>query len=199
MIMVLSCMKPPFDKLYYTQKNTWDSIKHNNIETVYYFGDEFEEMHIPFKRCLENIWDKDWDVIFRTNSSSYINKDMMYDYIKNFNTNNLWIGDETGYNSGAGFFISRDLAKVLIEKLPEDKYPYEDVIISDTIIKHKGIPSQIGLRCCYNHDNKSFFPCYHIRYKNEKTTQTWTWGTTTDRQEDVDALNHIFNYFNKNK
>jgi len=90
LIMVLSCRSHPFDKLMSVQKETWDSINVEGVETVFYRGgnaliwngnvlevpcdDGYDWMHWKMKLSIDEIWDKDWDVIFRTNASSYVDK-----------------------------------------------------------------------------------------------------------------------------
>jgi hypothetical protein len=190
LIMVLSSMKPPFDKLYQIQKETWDSIKEDNVETFYYFGNDWELMHVPFRDALKEVWDRDWDVIYRTNSSSYVNKKLLVDFLKGRDTEKLWIGDEIGNNSGASFIVSRDLAQILINQIPDNTQPYEDVLISD-ILKQNGYKIQVGERCWYNHDNSSYFDCYHIRCKNICIRSDVN-GTSDNRESDINAMKHIF-------
>jgi hypothetical protein len=197
LIMVLSSMKPPFDKLYQTQKETWDSIKEDNVDTFYYFGNEWELMHVPFREALKEVWDKDWDIIYRTNSSSYVNKKLLVDFLKDKEIKNLWIGDEIGNNSGASFIISRDLAQILINDIPDSRHPYEDVLISD-ILKRKEYKIQVGERCWYNHDSYSYFDCYHIRCKHI-SIQSGVDGTSDNRETDINAMKHIFSNIKSNK
>jgi hypothetical protein len=190
LVMVLSCMKPPYDKLYRTQKETWDSIEVEGVETAYYFGDDYNLMHVAFREALKENWDKEWDVLYRTNSSSYVNKQLLKDYLQDKQTTGLWIGDETGYNSGASFIISRDLAEILMNEIPDGFQQYEDLLASN-IISAKGYKTEIGQRCYYDHDNKNYFDCYHIRCKPADLTTVLA-GTLDDRERDIAAMKHIF-------
>jgi len=186
LIMVLSCMKHPYDKMYQAQLETWDSVKVDNVETVYYWGEEYKLMHVPFKKSLSEVWDKDWDVIFRTNSSSYVDKQLLYDYIKDKPKENLWIGNQDAYCSGAGFFISRDLAEVLKNDLHERRYFAEDVLIYETL-KSRGFEIKPGQRKTYGLDN-DLNSTYHIRCKHDHNMILA-----------VDAFHNIFKDKNKNK
>lgn len=56
LIMVLSCIKPPYDRLYKTQLETFDSIEVDDVDTHFYFGDEYELMHVAFRNALNDIW-----------------------------------------------------------------------------------------------------------------------------------------------
>ena len=97
-IMVLSSTLEPYNKLMQAQKDTWDSIEHKDISTVFYYGDQLPDgvspgdkrdlpvncsndynmMHWKFKLALNEVLKEDWDYIFKTNSSSYIDKHNLY-------------------------------------------------------------------------------------------------------------------------
>lgn len=190
LIMVLSSMKPPFDKMYEAQKETWDSIEVENVKTVYYFCWDYRKMHIPFRDSLIEHWDEDWDVIFRTNSSSYVDKELLYEYIKDKPTTNLWIGNRLAKAAGSGVFISRDLAEILKDNITDDPFPYEDMLCID-ILTSKGFKTERGNRTDYNHDERSYIPCHHIRCKNETILNDAK--LKHDRYQDVLAMHHIFN------
>ena len=183
LVMVLSCMKHPYDKLYQTQVQTFDSIEVEDVDTYFYFGDEYELMHVAFREALKEVWYNDWDVIFRTNSSTYVNKVLLKEFLKNRDTRELWIGDEIGYNSGAGFIVSRDLAKILMDEIPSEKRPYEDLLCQE-ILNSKGYICECGQRCNYDHHSKSFFDCYNIRVKSNDIKDV-------NRTMDVYAMQHI--------
>lgn len=180
LVMVLSCSKPPFNELYRAQRNTWDSIQHPNIETVYYWGNDYDKMHHPFRDCLKANWYADWDIIFRTNSSSYINKNMLYEYAKDLPKEKLWIGNEWGAMSGAGFIISRDLAKIVMDEIKDDQLGDEDGVIG-TILNNHGYNPVLGYRNPYNYEAKNFSPCHQIRVRDSSRT----------RAEEISAMYNI--------
>jgi len=161
----------------------------DDVDTHFYFGDEYELMHVAFREALKEVWGDEWDVILRTNSSTYINKEKLKFYLESKNKESLWIGDETGYNSGACFIISRDLAKILMDELPDDKHPYEDLLCQQ-ILNSNGYTCQPGQRCIYNHHNKSFFDCYNIRVKSVDVNDA-------NRQMDINAMYHIHESYRK--
>jgi hypothetical protein len=182
--MVLSSIKKPFDDMYRMQRNTWDSVKHDQVDTVYYFGNDYEKMHIPFMNTLRDVWCGDWDIIFRTNSSSYVDKHLMYEYIKDKPKERLWISSNDGQMSGAGFFMSRDLLQVLLDSKVPKKHEAEDMWIAHTIHNATGILPEAGQRSQYNHVEHKYDKCYHIRCKD------W------DRNNDLKAMQHIFETIN---
>lgn len=180
LIMVLSSLKEPYDKMYRTQRATWDSEYHPMVDTVYYFADEYEKMHIPFIECLRNVWCGDWDIIFRTNSSSYVDKELLYEYIKDHETNKLWVSSYDEQMSGCGFFMSRDLLEVLLNKEYPETHEAEDMYIAHTIHGATGCLPKAGQRTQYNHVEHTYDKCYHIRCKDD------------DRDNDIKAMIHIF-------
>src|SRR6478736_2931952 len=102
LIMVLSCNKDPFIEMRRVQQQTWDSVKVEGVETIYYIGggndkqltrindssqemilpcsDEYNMMHYKFKMALMNVNWNEFDFVFKTNSSSYINKRLLLEF-----------------------------------------------------------------------------------------------------------------------
>ena len=74
LVLVLSCRKPPYDALWEAQQRTWDSVSVPDVSTLYYWCDELATMPWRLKLALDSAWDARWDMIFRTNSSSYVDK-----------------------------------------------------------------------------------------------------------------------------
>lgn len=160
LIMVLSFDEPPYRELMRMQQDTFDSIDVEGVRTVYYYGglpndnklhyvedacgqssirlqlfctDAYCLMAEKFKMALEYVKDWDYDIIFRTNSSSYVNKEKLVEFAKTLPTEKLYAGWEiqgnAGYNvvSGAGIFLSRDTAEILRGKIDPNFEREEDV------------------------------------------------------------------------
>lgn len=83
-----------YSHFYDAQKQTWDSINIEDVNTYFYFGDNNENIIIGDKillnvnesiincgrktlECFDMIKDFNFDYIFRTNSSSYIDKELL--------------------------------------------------------------------------------------------------------------------------
>jgi hypothetical protein len=138
LIMVLSYDDSNiYTKFYETQKKTWDSVSINNVETYYYFGNKNEnriigkDIHTIVPESLVNcgpktiesfklIHNKNFDFVFRTNSSSYVDKELLKIYLENKAKSNFYsgiIGNYFGtpFCSGSGFILSKDLVNILIE------------------------------------------------------------------------------------
>ncbi|MBP6477754.1 MAG: hypothetical protein KBA90_13860 [Chitinophagaceae bacterium] len=150
LIMVLSYNEPPYDSLMRMQQATFDSIEVEGVRTVYYYGggkgwvnekefsadadDLYFRMHWKFALALKEVWDWDWQFIFRTNSSSFICKDRLVEVAKNLPTENLYSGwriDGPEYSicSGAGFWLSRDTAKLIIDNFDGEMNCEEDCLV----------------------------------------------------------------------
>jgi hypothetical protein len=141
-----------YSKFYKTQKETWDSEKIDGVETFYYFGnsnkneiigndifvDVNESIHnYGYKtiNTFELINDLEFDYVFRTNSSSYVDKKMLLEYVETKPKENYYsgmIGNYDGINfaSGSGYFISKDLIKLVLNQ----KDNWNHLLIDDVAI-----------------------------------------------------------------
>lgn len=207
LIMVLSSNQEPYDRLMQSQKETWDTEIVPGVSTIYYYGDPsldetiqkykdiicncsdiYEMMHWKYKLALDYCWDLEWDFIFRTNSSSYVNKQKLFDFIQTLSTTNCWLGKGNGIMSGAGFILSRDLAEFVNERLDSYETPSEDMCIATILSKGGYEVGEAGDRVEFNHyENKPERECYHYRCKSD----------TSDRNKDILAFNKLFNQFHK--
>ncbi len=167
LIMVLSYDEPPYSDLMEMQKETWADLLdiglHKEIGEVFYHGgatenpvwfydgtvvlpctDSYYFMSEKFKLALEYVWGWEWDIIFRTNSSSYINKTKLWEFAQTLPTEGLYAGWEiegnAGYNivSGAGFFLSRDTAEILKNDI-DPSFEREEDVYCGQLLFDKGI------------------------------------------------------------
>lgn len=120
LILVASCLKPPYDELWAAQERTWDSIKVDGVETFYYACTELDTMHVKLAAALSDALTLlQWDFVFRTNSSSYVDKARMLAMAETLPREKCYCGiDGDGFASGSGFFLSRDAAEILARDLP---------------------------------------------------------------------------------
>ena len=122
LIMVQATKIEPWNSLIEAQKETWDSVEVEGVDTIYYYsGDKFEQIgkdlfvkcppeanmnNYRFRLALDWIFDRDcpYDYIFRTNASSYINKAVLKEYIKTLPKTKVYNGKlGGGFASGCGF------------------------------------------------------------------------------------------------
>ena len=167
LVLVPLSNKYPSKQILNSIKKTWGNNK--ICETVFYFGNKDEdrfiennlELKIPndFKnfgnktlKCFEKILEeKEFDYIFRTNTSSYIDKQKLLNFINRQEELNYYAGKTEyfpGLNfyfcSGAGYFLSRNLVELVCKnKDGWDHNLNEDVALGHLIekfnIKHSSL------------------------------------------------------------
>lgn len=158
LILVLSSIDEyPWNSLMIKQKETWDSIEVEGVKTIYYYADSFANRsfingndlilniketrnltnRIPkLKKAFQNVMHLEWDFIFRTNSSSYIDKKRLLNFAQTLPIENCYCGftvscHNINFASGCGFFISRDHVNKLIKNMDEHStFPGDDVYTS---------------------------------------------------------------------
>lgn len=148
-----------YSNFYKSQKETWDSIDVPNVNTYYYFGNSNtnriigNEIHTTikesFKNCgykliesLKMIQNMDYDFIFRTNSSSYIDKQMLYNHLLNIKNSIYYAGvngsfQSINFASGSGFVLTKKLVKILLENSQTFNHNLiDDVAVGEMFMKH---------------------------------------------------------------
>lgn len=186
LIMVLSSGKPPYDALHIAQLNTWDSVSHDKVDTMYYFCDTYNLMHVPFREALKDVIKKGgYNYIFRTNSSSYIDKELLFQKANRLPLSECYCGiNGGGFASGSGVFISSDLFQFICDGLKDEPHGAEDVYIGQVLQEH-GIGVTSGAeRYDFNHKHDVLKPYYHYRCKSN----------SDDRSKDIFAFNLVHKY-----
>jgi hypothetical protein len=157
--------------------------------------DEYYFMAAKFKKALE--WTKqqkiEYDIIFRTNSSSYVNKEKLLKALSGFPKEKLYAGwtfedlnDFSGLCvSGAGIFLSRDTADILRKEIDVNMEMEEDVYIGRILRKHGITAIDDKSRVDYPADDSDLLNAYHIRFKRNDRVQ--------DARNMIDAHNKIIN------
>ncbi len=218
LILVQGCDDEPFKRLNHVQRLTWDKEEHPNVTTLFYLSDSklpkdsvalhakskslyvdgseaYNMMHWRMKRTLDAVWDQDWDFIFRTNSSSYINKNLLYEWALTQPLEKTYCGiDGGGFASGCGVLISRDLIDIIRKNIDEYPTDSEDCCMGSILSKRgygvtKGAERfDVYFNAKHNikHFSISGFPItYHYRCKSD----------TPDREKDVAAFIQIHKEF----
>lgn len=206
LILVLSCdSNPLYRELANTIKNTWGNHKSEDVTIIYYsYKDNIPDTYIEksligtnnydlylkgvekfdsigkktidcFKYILKNNYE--FDYIFRTNLSSYINIKEMLLFMKNKQKSNYCsaiIGKygEIKYPSGCGYFLSNDLVNLVVNNEHLLKHQYIDDVALGDLLMQLNIPIQndakridiIDESLHYLVDTKN----YHYRCKHEK-------------------------------
>ncbi len=193
-----------YTELMNAQKNTWDSVEEPYCKTIYYRGngkqqdradvkvihpwsieyaypvsDHYYEMHWKFALCLKHLsLFPIPQFVFRTNSSSYINKKLLRTFVDSLPDEKVYAGwTGSDFVSGAGFVISPDVQKILIDELREGRRMEEDVLIGRTL-KRFGI-GMIDDKTRFDVTHFEQQPPvdrYHVRFK------------TADRYQDAENM-----------
>lgn len=200
LVLVLTFMQDPYKSLMAAQQETWDSVG-DEVRTIYYHGgdqedlfhlhlyeqqpwrerfafrasDDYYEMHWKFKLALDIALVTEWDIMFRTNSSSYVNKKRLVEFASRLPAQKVyggWTLQDTNDDggdcvSGAGIFLSRDCCKLLTRKLPYGPSCEEDVLIG-RILRGCGIKAfDDRSRITYPMEPQRWHNAYHVMFKTD--------------------------------
>jgi len=193
LILILACKLPTYLRLECAIDRTWNSIAHANINTYYYYGNSDTEYHDYrniylqsredlsyathrtlrcFDYCLNNF---DFDYILRTNCSSYINKSLLYDFVKTL-PKTVYAGvvgvhNGTQFASGAGMLISKNNIEYLVKnKDCINMNLIDDVAIGECLNKKNNILplKRYDFDCSLNLPREEILKStYHFRCKCE--------------------------------
>lgn len=158
LILVLSYNDGVYAELMKSQQQTWDSVEVDGVRTVYYYGggkgwvnekefsaeasDAYYTMAHKCVEAMKAVNLDSFDFIWRTNSSSYICKKRLVEFAKTLPKEKCYAGwkidGSLGYDivSGAGFMITPDVAKILIEKTDVFFEREEDVLFAEVLFKN---------------------------------------------------------------
>ena len=210
LISVLSYEREPYLSLENTIRSTWGSIKHDDVDIIYYYGkkginqlngdrlylDEPEGLYNigsktikMYEYCFDNI---EFDYIFRTNSSSYVNINSLVDFIKDKPNYNFYSGvvgnfGDIKFASGSGYFISRDLIKKVINNKSNWEHNLIDDVSLGKLMMKLNIPIYPGKRMDIENTLHLSENHYHYRVKNP-----------TNREIDIIRMNKIHEIIYKN-
>jgi len=210
LILVQACDDAPYFEMQKAQLRTWDSIEVEGVTTVYYYGNNnhkgeyifeketkklycpcpeaYDMMHYRHKLatdwCFKNV---EFDLMFRTNASSYVDKKLIMEFAKNLPTEKLFISKGEYVMSGCGFFLSKDLVKISSDPIDDYPTPSEDMYIA-TMLNRAGYDvGKEGDRVDFDHYTTGpQRECYHYRCKSD----------TQDRNKDIIAFEKLFKQLN---
>jgi hypothetical protein len=187
-----------YSDFYKSQIETWDSINIPNISTYYYFGNNkcneiwgnkiLTNINESLENCghkllnsLELIKDLDYDFIFRTNSSSYIDKSILYDRLSKIKDVNYYAGingyaNNVNFASGSGFVVTKNLVNLILNNKSTFRHDLiDDVAIGELLGRFK-IPIYGAERFDVNENARTPKNHYHYRIK------------TLNRENDVKTM-----------
>ena len=201
-----STKQEPYPLLIKSCQDTWDSVKHPNyLKTVYFYaGDtnqliEFDNYYEHYTLCEETVgnealkfvqmfkyvWHLDWDFLVAGSTSSYWDKERLFDKIQTLSDTNTYCGiNGGGYASGCGRIFSRDVIKKLIDGLPTGTCNDEDALIGQYLRdEHRIFVNGTPERVQYNYVTHNIERCYHYRVKE----------MSLPKLEEIKAFHNIFN------
>ena len=190
-----------YTDFYKSQKETWDSINISNTSTYYYFGNNesneicdhkiLTNVSESLKNCghklinsLELIKDLEFDFIYRTNSSSYVDKSILYDRLANIKDINYYAGingyfDNIKFASGSGFVMTKNLVNLILNNKSSFRHDLiDDVAVVELLSRFK-VPVHNAER--FDVEENCIIPKnnYHYRIK------------TLNRENDVKTMYRI--------
>ena len=174
LIVVLACEDSSYHKIEQTIRQTWASQKHPNIQVIYYYGNSTQyklkgdKLYVPCQDVYHNISYKTYlmfkyviknfkfDILFRTNMSSYIDFKKLVKKASTLKSSNLYAGphahanykDRYGYVnkkivSGSGVFLSKDVIPKIIKHANLWRTELVDDLVLSIMCKKLNIESQI--------------------------------------------------------
>jgi hypothetical protein len=182
-----------YDKFKKTQIETWDSITVDGVKTFYYYGNSNENkiidnnIHVTIPEDYWNCGNRtiealkiinqkfDYDFLYRTNSSSYVDKEMLIQHLNSASKNRYYAGhygNDNGvvYSSGSGIMLSKDLVNLILENGLSNMY-IDDVDIGYLMSSHGVYPENI-LRCHHDY-GENVLSCDGILYRLKTEDREW--------------------------
>ncbi len=200
LILVAGCRREPWASLIAKQKQTWGAWKHPEVEQAWYMPgpvenpsddtiivdspDEIDYMPMMLRGAITSVWDRPWDFLFRTNTSSYVCKRCLHNKALTLPKEKCYCGMEgpisflpdkykgATHASGCGFFLSRDAAEVLMSWLPDTAGSFVEDGMVGVVLWQRGISVTPGAQRCQVYPELSLFDTYHYRCRSEDGDRT---------------------------
>lgn len=198
LVSIPSIKKAPFLELEKACLETWLNINSPHIDYIFYYGSneeklENKELYLKCKDGLNdqkenNITEKtikmfefalnnlDFDFMFRTNLSSYIDLNFFYLLISKIDNLNCYKGfighqQEIAFASGAGMLMSKDIIKIIInQKENLDKSLLDDVAFAKLLIQNNIRPTPLP-RLDLSNLHEAINSNFHFRVKSNDPTR----------------------------
>lgn len=143
LLSIPSIKQTPFLELEQTCEETWLDINNSLIDYIIYYGSSEEKLENKelYLKCKDGLNDKkqnnitkktikmfefalknyNFEFMFRTNLSSYVDLNFFLEYIDKIESRNCYMGyigyhEKIAFASGAGILLSRDMVELLVNK-----------------------------------------------------------------------------------
>ncbi len=157
LILVQSVNKSRYPELRKVQQETWDSVPHPHIKTLYYYpdpdnefvrdnnmhikgSDDWKYMFMQTMKAFRTALSMEWDFLFKTDNSAYVYKKELYKLlstkpaIKFYGGHKLIHKDLGEFLWGEGVALSRDVVQLLVDEYL--LYPSRRMGVEDPHIGH---------------------------------------------------------------
>lgn len=178
-----------YSKFYETQNKTWNSVSVEGVNTFFLVGnsdtDEIENQIIKTNveeslencgyktlKAFEQLKDFDYQYIYRTNSSSYIDKKLLKEYVQDKPKEKFYSGVIGNYNnilfsSGSGYIITKDLVDLVLENKNNWNHSFIDDVSLGLLLRTQNIfPIPAPRYDVHSLDKNIPINYYHYRIKS---------------------------------
>lgn len=159
LVLVQSIDEGGYSDLIRVQKETWGSVKHPDVRTLFYMphpkksgiegdnlyvqaGPHWGLMYLHLMKAFTHALTLEWDYIFKTDNSAYVNKPELVKILQDkprekFYGGHLFSGGTkpdvvNDFMWGEGYALSRDVVEKLVDEYAIK--PYEKLGADDTIL-----------------------------------------------------------------
>jgi hypothetical protein len=196
LILVQSVDIDRYPELTKAQQETWDSIKHPDIEVLYYYpitttkrgidgnklyiggSNHWSYMFVNTIRAFREVMSLEWDFILKTDSTSYVNKEQLVKVMTGKPTTQYYGGHlcetppegmTTQFLFGGGYLLSKDVVATLIDVYasnPTKRAGYDDCHVGN-ILTDK-FEWDVSLEMCPYDPEVPIPTCHLYRCSNPK-------------------------------
>ena len=204
LIVVLSYLDGGiYTKFFETQNESWNSIEVEGVDTFFMVGNNNEDTidgnliktnvreslyncGLKTIKAFELLKDYEYDYIFRTNSSSYVDTQMLKDYLQDKPRTNFYsgiIGNHHGihFASGSGFIVSKNVVDLVLLKKEYWEHRFIDDVALGFLLRSLRINPVLAPRFDVETVNENT-PMNHYHYRIK----------TSNRETDCQYMKSIF-------
>jgi hypothetical protein len=161
LVLVLGALAWPYPILIRTIERTWASADVDGVSTLFYYGGSRLEqrgrhLYLPVRdalpagrktiACFEHVLGAcDFDLVFRTNASSYVDLANLRAFAEGHARGERFYCGRRGmfgdlpFASGSGYFLSKDLVRLAVERQQELDQSLPDDIALAAVLRGAGV------------------------------------------------------------
>jgi hypothetical protein len=169
LVLVLAARASPYPTLIRTIKRTWGAVRIPEIDVLYYYGGSHlgvdgSELVLPCPDDLAHAGGKtiaafdhvlrecEFDLVFRTNCSTYVDLPNLQGFAcEEGEQTRFYAGkgvshDLIDFAGGSGYFLSRDLVQLVVEKQADWDHHYLDDVALGKLLRSDGVERRFAPR-----------------------------------------------------